>query len=101
GLEDAIVVASGEALGLGDIAPGTSKPVPLSLPTTRCSGQSQNGPAPWNQSSSRGSTDARRQLVAQLVQPPGRTADGETTGGVVLYAWSTSTPPRMTLGDQR
>src|SRR6266536_6176761 len=33
-LEDAIVVASGEALGLGDIVPGTSKPVSLSLPTT-------------------------------------------------------------------
>jgi hypothetical protein len=100
-LEDAIVVASGEALGLGDIAPGTSKPVSLSLPTTRLSGQSQNGPPPWNQPSAGRGQDTTRQLVAQLVQPPGRTGDGETTGGVMLFAWSTSTPPRLTLGDQR
>jgi hypothetical protein len=100
-LEDAIVVASGEALGLGDIAPGASKPISLSLPTTRSPGQSQNGPAPWNQSSGRDPPDGRRQLVAQLVQPPGRTSDGETTGGAVMYAWSAATPPRLMLGDQR
>jgi hypothetical protein len=100
-LDDAIVVASGEAIGLGDIAPGTSKPVSLSLPSTKTAGQSQNGPPPWSMPSPRGTSDALRQLVSQIVQPPGRTSDGETTGGVVLFAWSSATPPRMSLGDQR
>jgi hypothetical protein len=95
-LEDAIVIAAGEAIGLGDLAPGESRPVSLSLPTNRASGAWQNGPPPWAVPGARGG-DRRRALIAQLVQPS-RGSDGEASGGVVLLAWASATPPRVNLG---
>jgi hypothetical protein len=95
-LEDAILIAAGEAIGLGDLAPGESRPVSLSLPTSRAAGAWQNGPPPWAVPGARGG-DRRRALIAQLVQPS-RGSDGEASGGVVLLAWGAATPPRVGLG---
>ena len=99
-LEDVIVVAAGEALGLGDIGPGESRPVSFSLPANRASGAWQNGPPPWSVPGARTGSggDRRRALIAQIVQP-NRGSDGETNGGVMLLAWGPATTPRVLLGD--
>jgi hypothetical protein len=99
-LEDAIVVAAGEAIGLGDLAPGDSRPVSLSLPTNRAAGAWQNGPPPWAVPGARDGPggDRRRALISQLVQPS-RGSDGETNGGAMLLAWGPASPPRVTLGE--
>jgi hypothetical protein len=99
-LEDVIVVAAGEALGLGDVGPGESRPVSISLPTNRAAGAWQNGPPPWSVPGARTGPggDRRRALIAQLVQP-NRGSDGETSGGAMLLAWGPATPPNVTVGD--
>jgi hypothetical protein len=99
-LEDVIVVAAGEAIGLGDLGPGESRPVSLSLPTNRAAGAWQNGPPPWGVPGARTGPggDRRRALIAQLVQP-NRGSDGETNGGVMLLAWGPAPAPRITLGE--
>jgi hypothetical protein len=98
-LEDVILIAAGEAIGLGDLAPGDSRPVSISLPTSRAAGAWQNGPPPWAVPGARvgAGGDRRRALIAQLVQPS-RGSDGETNGGVSVLAWLPATPPRVTLG---
>jgi hypothetical protein len=98
-LEDAIVVAAGEANGLGDLGPGESRPVSISLPTNRAAGAWQNGPPPWAVPGARTGPggDRRRALIAQLVQP-NRGSDGETNGGVMLLAWGPATVPRISVG---
>lgn len=99
-LEDAIIIAAGEAIGLGDLAPGDSRPVSISLPTNRAAGAWQNGPPPWAVPGARPGADRRRQLINQIVQPT-RGSDGESTGGVTLLAWTSATPPRVSLGSDR
>lgn len=99
-LEDVFVVAAGEGIGLGDLAPGDSKSVSISLPTSHAAGAWQNGPPPWTLSSgtnTRGGVDRRRALIAQLVQP-GRGSDGETSGGAMILAWAPATSPPLQLG---
>ena len=91
-LEGAVLVAAGQALPLGDIGPGESRPVSLALPTTRATalpiGLSilSYGPGSSTQ------LDQRQALLASLL---GRGGDGETGGGAVLLAWSAATPPRL------
>jgi hypothetical protein len=99
-LEDAILIAAGEAVGLGDLAPGDTRPVSVSLPVNRAAGAWQNGPAPWAVPGARTGPggDRRRALISQLVQPP-RGSDGETNGGVLLLAWGPSAPPRVILNE--
>jgi hypothetical protein len=98
-LEDAILIAAGEAIGLGDLAPGDSRPVSVSLPTNRAAGAWQNGPPPWNLPGAKTGPggDRRRALISQIVQP-NQGSDGETTGGAYLLAWGPAAPPRVTLG---
>jgi hypothetical protein len=99
-LEDAILIVAGEAVGLGDLGPGDSRPVSISLPTNRAAGAWQNGPPPWAVPGARTGSggDRRRALIAQLVQP-NRGSDGETNGGALLLAWGPSRAPRVTLGE--
>jgi hypothetical protein len=104
-LEDVFLVAAGEGIGLGDLAAGDTRPVSISLPTSRAAGAWQNGPPPWTTStvaSSRGGSgsgsDRRRGLVALLTQPS-RGSDGEASGGALLLAWAPATPPRLKLGE--
>jgi hypothetical protein len=98
-LEDVILIAAGEAIGLGDLAPGDTRPVSISLPTNRAAGAWQNGPPPWSLPGARTGPggDRRRALISQLVQPS-RGSDGETNGGALLLAWGPTPPPRVTLG---
>jgi len=96
-LEDAIVIAAGEAVGLGDLAPGDTRPISVSLPTNRAAGAWQNGPPPWAVPGAKPGGDRRRALISQLVQPQ-RGSDGETSGGAYLLAWGPAQPPRVTLG---
>jgi hypothetical protein len=99
-LEDVFVLASGEGIGLGDLAPGETKPVSISLPTSRAAGAWQNGPPPWfttGRPRSSGGTERRRDLIGQLVQP-GRGYKGES-GGALLLAWTAATAPRLEVAD--
>lgn len=98
-LEDAILIAAGEAIGLGDLAPGDSRTVSISLPTNRAAGAWQNGPPPWAVPGARTGAggDRRRALIAQLIQPT-RGNDGTSNGGAMLLAWGTASPPRVALG---
>jgi hypothetical protein len=98
-LEDAILIAADEAIGLGDLAPGESRPVSISLPTNRAAGAWQNGPPPWSLPGAKTGPggDRRRALISQIVQPS-RGSDGESPGGAYLLAWGPTTPPHVTLG---
>src|SRR5215212_6870386 len=80
-LEDAILIAAGEAIGLGDLAPGDSRTVSISLPTNSAAGAWQNGPPPWAVPGARTGAggDRRRALISQLIQPS-RGNDGESNG---------------------
>ncbi len=100
-LEDAIILASGESLLLGDLGPGESRPVSLALPTSRLPGAA--GPWPFSTgaapggapvSSSGGAFDERSSLLTALLGP-GRGGEAEAPGGVFLLAWSGATPPRI------
>ncbi|MCC7372213.1 MAG: hypothetical protein IT306_27610 [Chloroflexi bacterium] len=100
-LEDVFVLAAGEGVGLGDLGPNETRPVSISLPTSRAAGAWQNGPPPWSASAGgRGGSavERRRALIAQLEQA-GRGNDGETGGGAMLLAWVATTAPRLTLGE--
>lgn len=96
-LEDAILVAAGEAIALGDLDPGASRPVSLALPTTRAPGVWQNGPPPWTVPTGRPGLDRRRALLSALFQG-GRDSTGEAAGGALVLAWTTAQPPRLGLG---
>lgn len=100
-LEDAFLMAAGEGIALGDLAPGETKPVSISLPTSRAAGAWQNGPPPWNTPSSRSTqgTDRRRALIGQLTQT-GRIGEAELGGGAMLLAWAPATPPGLQLGPE-
>ena len=95
-LEDAIVLASGEALAIGDIPPGESRPVSLALPTARAGGPWRPVQLPWTSFGGPSLVDQRRQLLSAILQPS-RGADGEAYGGVVLMGWVAATAPRLTV----
>ncbi len=94
-LGDALLLAGGEALPLGDIGPGESRPVSLALPTTRGNGGPivGAGGAIWTDTAT-GALVRQRALVQSLLQS-GRGADGESAGGALLVAWVAATPPRV------
>ncbi|MCC6174219.1 MAG: hypothetical protein IT305_02850 [Chloroflexi bacterium] len=98
-VEDVIVLAAGEAVGLGNLGPGESRPVSLSLPTTRTTGAWQNGTPPWSVVAPSG-IDGRRRAVVERVVQSRRGADGESTGGVTVLAWTRATPPRLRVNGQ-
>ena len=95
-IEDAILLASGEALALGDVPPGESRPVSLALPTTRTGGPWRPTQLPWVTTGGPSLAEQRRQLLSAILQP-GRGADGEAYGGVVLMGWLGATAPRLTV----
>lgn len=99
-LEDVIVVAAGEAIGLGDVGPGESRTVAISMPINRAAGAWQNSSPPWAVPGNRPGPggDRRRAVISQLIQP-NRGGDGETNGGVMMFAWGPATAPRVTLGE--
>ena len=95
-LEDAIVFAAGETLALGDVPPGESRPVSLSVPTTRTGSPWRPTQIPWTTMGGPSLVDQRRLLLSAILQP-GRGADGEAYGGVVLMGWVGATAPRLTI----
>jgi len=92
-LEDALVLAAGESLMLGDIAPGESRPVSLALPTTRPPGPAFRPPRLGSSGAWRDRAELQRSVATSVLN---RGGDGEGAGGAVLVAWTAATPPRLT-----
>ena len=96
-LEDALVLAAGESLMLGDIAPGESRPVSLALPTTRPAGSAFRPPRLGSSGAWRDRAELQRSVATALLN---RGGDGEGAGGAVLMAWTAATPPRLTANGE-
>ncbi|MGE3268629.1 MAG: hypothetical protein AB7P40_07780 [Chloroflexota bacterium] len=99
-LEDVMVIAAGEGVSLGDLAPGDTKSVSISLPTNRAAGAWQNGTPPWTVPGTSPGVDRQRALISQIVEPwRGRT--GDSHGGATLFAWTSATLPRIILHEEQ
>lgn len=89
-LEDALVLAAGETLTLGNIGPGESRPVSLALPSTRVANVGGQASAVGPLSP----VEAARQTLSTTLL--NRVGDGDAHGGALLLAWTGATPPRLT-----